>query len=64
MIFDIKMDGDFTWKARFVAGGHTTEAPASMTYSSMVSRESVRIAFLIAALNHLEIFVAMWGILI
>jgi len=58
MIFDIKMDGDFTRKARFVAGGHTTEAPASATYSSVVSRESVRIAFMIAALNDLEIFAA------
>ena len=28
-------------KCRFVAGGHTTEAPASMTYSSVVSRDSV-----------------------
>lgn len=24
MIFDIKMNGKFTQKARFVAGGHTT----------------------------------------
>ena len=29
MIFDIKMD--FTRKARFVAGGHLTEAPSSLT---------------------------------
>ena len=42
---------DFTRKARFVAGGHTTEAPTSITYSSVVSRDSVRIGFLIAALN-------------
>jgi hypothetical protein len=53
IMFDIKMD--FTWKARFVAGGHTTEAPSSMTYSSVVSRDSIRIAFLIAALNDLDI---------
>ena len=53
MVFDIKMD--FTRKARFVAGGHTTEAPTSMTYSSVVSRDSVRLAFLIAALNDLDI---------
>ena len=37
MIFDVKMD--FTQKARFVAGGHMTEALALLTYSSMVSRE-------------------------
>ena len=31
MIFDVKMD--LTRKARFVAGGHTTDTPTSMTYS-------------------------------
>jgi hypothetical protein len=34
MIFDIKMD-DLTRKARFVAGGHMTETPTSITYSSV-----------------------------
>jgi hypothetical protein len=53
MIFDIKMD--LTRKARFVAGGHLTEPPASITYSSVVSRDSVRLAFLISALNNLNI---------
>ncbi len=53
MIFDVKMD--LTRKARFVAGGHLTDNPASITYSSVVSRDSVRIAFLIAALNDLDI---------
>eukprot|EP00957_Ditylum_brightwellii_P132163 10077067-Ditylum_brightwellii.AAC.1 len=40
MIFDIKMDGNFTRKARYVAGGHMTDPPSSITYSSVVSRES------------------------
>lgn len=53
LIFDVKMD--FTRKARFVAGGHTTETPASLTYSSVVSRESVRIAFFLGALNGLDV---------
>lgn len=53
IIFDVKMD--FTRKARFVAGGHMTSAPNSLTYSSVVSRESVKIAFLVAALNDLDI---------
>lgn len=53
MIFDVKMD--FSRKARFVAGGHLTEAPSSITYSSVVSRDSVRLAFLIAELNDLDI---------
>ncbi len=57
MVFDVKMDGKFTRKARFVANGNQTAdiAPA-LTYSSVVSRESVRIAFLHAALNELDVF--------
>jgi hypothetical protein len=46
---------DLTRKARFVAGGHTTETPTSLTYSSVVSRDSVRIAFLMAALNDVDV---------
>ena len=53
MIFDVKMD--FTRKARFVAGGHMTEAPGSITYSSVVNRDSVHLGFLIAGLNDLDI---------
>lgn len=53
IVFDIKMD--LTRKCRYVAGGHKTEPPASITYASVVSRESVRIAFLVAALNQLDI---------
>jgi hypothetical protein len=46
---------DFTRKARFCAGGHTTDTPAAMTYSSVVSRDSVRIGFMLAALNGLDV---------
>ena len=35
--------------------GDLTEPPVTLTYSSVVSRESVRIAFLVAALNDLDI---------
>ena len=59
MIFDVKMD--FTRKARLVAGGHVTDPPESMTYSSVVSRESVWIIFIIAALNDLDILAADIG---
>ena len=38
-----------------MAGGHTTDASATLTYSSVVSRDSVRIALTIAALNRLEV---------
>jgi hypothetical protein len=53
MLLLMKMD--FTRKARFVAGGHTTDTPGSTTYSSVVSRNSVRLAFLIAGLNDLDV---------
>lgn len=53
IIFDVKMN--FDRKARFVAGGHMTDTPPCMTYSSVVSRDSVRLAFLIAALNGLDV---------
>ena len=54
MIFDIKME-DFRRKARLVAGGHMTDTPAAITYASVVSRESVRLALMLAALNALEV---------
>jgi hypothetical protein len=54
MIFDVKME-DFRRKAQFVAGGHTTDAPRVMTYASVVSRESVRIALTLMALNDLDV---------
>jgi hypothetical protein len=47
--------GSLRRKARYVADGHMTDPPASITYASVVSRESVRIAFMIAALNDLEV---------
>jgi hypothetical protein len=53
LIFDVKMD--FTRKARFVVGGHTMKAPSSITYSSVVSRDSVQLAFLIASLHNVDI---------
>jgi hypothetical protein len=59
MVFGIKVD--FTHKARFVAGGHKAEAPKSITYSGVVSRDSIRIAFLLAALNEVDILAANIG---
>ena len=38
-----------------MAGGHLTDPPSSMTYASVVGREAVRIALLVAALNYLKI---------
>jgi hypothetical protein len=45
-------------KARLVAGGHTAAAPATITYASVLSRESVRIALLLAALYDVEVTTA------
>ena len=55
IVFDVKMGENFRRKARMVAGGHVTETPATLTYSSVVSRDSVRIALTIAALNDLKV---------
>lgn len=52
VIYDVKFD--LTRKARCVGGGYKTKVPAAMTYSSVVSRHSVRIMFLVAALNGLD----------
>ena len=53
MNFKIKMD--LRRKARYIAGSYLTDPPTSMTYSSVISRESARIAFLITALNDLNV---------
>ena len=55
IIFNIKFRENFHHKARLVAGGHTTETPATLTYSSVVSRDAVRIALVPAALNDLQV---------
>jgi hypothetical protein len=57
MIFNVKMEG-FRRKERFVAVGHTTDTPHAMTYASVVSREAVRIALTLAALNDLDVKMA------
>jgi hypothetical protein len=56
MVFDVKLD--LVRKARFVAGGHQMDPPKELVYSSIVSHDSVHLAFLIAALNDLEIMSA------
>ena len=46
--FDVK--SDLTRKARHVVGGHSTDPPKETVCSSVITRDSVRIAFLAAAL--------------
>jgi hypothetical protein len=53
MILDVKMD--LTQKACLVANGHEMEVPTESTYSTIVTRDSVLIAFMLAALNGLDV---------
>ena len=55
MIFDVKFT--LERKCRYVAGGHMVDTPAHLTHSSVVARDSVRIALTYAALNDHEISV-------
>ncbi len=57
MIFDVQLE-DFRWKAQLVAGGHMTDVPPIVTYASVVSPETVRIALTMAALNALKVMAA------
>jgi hypothetical protein len=57
MIFDVKME-DFRRNARFFAGENTTDTPHAITYTSVVSRESVRVALTLDSLNDLDVKMA------
>ena len=50
MIFDVKMEY-FCCKAILVAVGHMPDPPSTIAYVGVVSRETVRIALILAALN-------------
>ena len=58
-VFDVKFDGRY--RARCVAGGHMTENIQFDMYSGVVDLESVRMAFLIAALTDLNVIAADIG---
>ena len=53
MVFDVMII--FDCKAWYMAGGHQTEPTKDMTFASVVSRDSIWIAFLVAALNDLDV---------
>ena len=55
MIFDFKLGENYSRKARLVGRGHMTTAPSSITFPSVVSKDSFRIALTIAELNKLYI---------
>jgi hypothetical protein len=52
-IYDVKFDG--RRKCRLVAGGHMTDPTSEEIFSGVVGMESVRICFVLAKLNELEI---------
>ena len=58
-IFDVK--ADLTRKARLVAGGHKHNVPTHTSFSSVTSRGRVRLGFLLAALNTLNILICDIG---
>ena len=47
-IFGVKMGDNFRRKTRMVEGGHKTTTPLSLTYLSVLSRDSVRISLTIS----------------
>ncbi|KAL7478062.1 LOW QUALITY PROTEIN: hypothetical protein ACHAW6_003850 [Cyclotella cf. meneghiniana] len=49
-IFDVKME-DFCRKAGLLAGGHMTKAPANLTYTSVMSHNTMHVALLVAVLT-------------
>ena len=57
IFFDVKME-NFRRKSRLVAEGHVTEPPETITYASLVSRETVRTSLTLAFLNELPVKVS------
>jgi hypothetical protein len=55
MIFDVNLGENYRQKALMVANGSVTNTLLHVLYSSVVSRDLVRIAFLIAGLNGLDV---------
>eukprot|EP00957_Ditylum_brightwellii_P094991 7233798-Ditylum_brightwellii.AAC.1 len=54
IIFDVKIN--FMRKARWIVDRHKTPDPVGSTCASVVSRESVRIAFTYTSLNYLDVW--------
>ena len=56
LIWDVKMN--FTWKARWIKDGYRTADPLGTNYAGVMSKDSVRIVFTLAAMNGLDICTA------
>lgn len=52
-IYEVKISENVRRKARFVADGHRTTAPSLLVYTTVLSRDYVRISFVVTALNDL-----------
>ena len=55
LILDVKLSKNFRRKSRFVADGNLVETSESITYSTVILRDFIRILLLAAALNDLDI---------
>ena len=61
-IYDVKFDG--RRKCRLVAGGHRTDPPKEDIYSGVVSMEAIRLGFILARMNGLQVCVRVtWEML-
>ena len=55
LVFDIKLAENFRPKAScYGGGGFRASTPASVTYCSVVRKDSVRVLLMIAALNDVD----------
>eukprot|EP00957_Ditylum_brightwellii_P191633 14590204-Ditylum_brightwellii.AAC.1 len=54
MVFNIKMD-TLQRKARLATNGTRTDPPKDITFSSIVSRDSIQLFFMLASLNDINI---------
>ena len=54
LVFEIKVDTNYTFKACSVANDSKTDTPKSLTSSSVVFQDPVCIDFLSVSLNHLD----------
>ncbi len=59
LVFDVKFD--LRRKARLVAGGHMTSPPKEDIYSGFVGMETIRLGFLLASMNNLDVCAADIG---
>ena len=55
IIFDVKLESGFTYKARFIEDSHKLDIPPLMEYESVISRDVVRIVLIMAYINGLDV---------